>query len=99
MRRRDKWIIVVAALASIAITAVWMSPTGALSQENRALQRVGIVAIGEDVVVDVPLEGSVQVLSGTVTVRSRVSGDVIAFGANVSMEPGATIDGDLFCLG
>lgn len=97
--RRAKWVVVFAAIASLAITALLMSPTGALSQEKNRAQSIGIVAIAEDVVIDSPLEGSVQVLSGSVTIRNRVHGDVIAFGADIVMEGEAAIDGDLFSLG
>ena len=99
MPRRARIFFSLLGLVALVVTAMLLAPVGVeggVANDGRSLP--GVVAIGEDVIVDEPLEGSVQILAGSVTIRERVGGDVIAFGADVILEDGARIEGDLFCL-
>jgi len=58
-----------------------------------------VVAVGRSVVLTAPARGRVILLGGSLTLSSRVEGDVIAWGANVDLRPGASVEGNLFAFG
>lgn len=100
MRRVDPTLILAGVLALIA-TGIVFAPSRAQGQSDSAAvdRSRGVVAIGRDLRVEQAVGGSVQVLGGSISIGNRVEGSVIAFGADVRLEPDARIEGDLFCLG
>ncbi len=102
MRRQHRMLMFAAGLVAVLVSAILLSPTGALGQERgrtAAAKGPGIVAVGQNVTISEPLQGSIQVLAGSVTIDAPVHGSVIAFGADVTIHQGGRIEGDLFCLG
>jgi len=60
---------------------------------------VPLSTIRRPLVVTSPVEGRVTSLGGSVEIRSRVGGDVIVWGADVRLGPGADVAGDVVDFG
>jgi hypothetical protein len=59
----------------------------------------GGVRVGKPVRVDAPHPGDLISMAGPVTIASRVEGDVWAFGADVTLLPGAEVTGSVVAVG
>jgi len=58
-----------------------------------------ITTVGRDVVVSAETPGKVIAVLANVRVATRVSGDVVVWGGNVSFAPGGSVAGDLLVFG
>jgi len=59
----------------------------------------GITSVGRDVAVSEPVSGRIVAVFSNVRIASRVSGDVIVWGGNVSFGPEGFVEGNLSILG
>lgn len=59
----------------------------------------GITAVGSDVVVSTPVSGRIVAVLSNVRIDSRVSGDVIVWGGNVSFGPTGFVEGNVTVFG
>jgi hypothetical protein len=57
------------------------------------------IGVGHPLLIDRPLAGRVISVLGDVVVRSRVAGDVVVWGGDVILEPGARVEGDVLDFG
>jgi len=98
--RRDRLVASVIGVLALGVAILLVAPIGALGQgSGRAVAPQSVVGVGEAITLDHDVEGSVEVLGGSVAVQGTVHGDLIAFGADVVLEEGSRIEGDLFVLG
>jgi hypothetical protein len=83
-------------LAALLVLLMVLPPqaSGKLDSESR-----DVIAFAEDVAIDQDVSGDVQVVFGSAKVRANVAGDVIVFGGNVELEPGASVKGQIVALG
>jgi hypothetical protein len=58
-----------------------------------------LTAVRRDIVVSEALPGRVVAILSNVRIASRVSGDVVVWGGDVSFAPGGSVAGDLFVFG
>jgi hypothetical protein len=58
-----------------------------------------LTTVRRPVIVSEPVSGRVASIGGDVTIRSRVAGDVIVWGADVRIEPGGFVGGDVVDFG
>lgn len=97
--RRDRLVTSLVGVVALGIAILVLAPLGALGQGGHSAAPQSVVGVGEDLVLSHDVQGSVEVLGGSVTLDAVVHGDLIAFGTKVDLRPGARIDGDLFVLG
>jgi hypothetical protein len=57
------------------------------------------IGVGHPLRIDRPVSGRVVSVLGEVVVSSRVAGDVVVWGADVVLEPGARVEGDVLDFG
>lgn len=58
-----------------------------------------VIAAGNTVILNTTINGNVKVAGSTVIIRGIVKGSVLAAGGNVTLQQGATVQGDLTMLG
>lgn len=58
-----------------------------------------LTAVRRPIVVSEPVSGRISSVGGDVTIRARISGDVVVWGADVRIEPGGEVDGDVVDFG
>lgn len=78
--------------ALVALFAVVM-PTGARSEERHFTRDTYV--FGQDAKLTEPVEGSVQVYSGNVTVGNKIAGDLLVIGGTVTFVGAGYVAGDL----
>ena len=82
-----------------AILLITIGTAGAIGQPIQATRSGGdLVIIGRDEVVESPVAG-VQILGGSLRVDSRIEGDLVAIGSNVSFGPEGSVGRHLVALG
>jgi hypothetical protein len=82
---------------SLAVCILSAAPS-ALAQPPSVVPPKEVV-LGRDAAVEGALSGSLVVVAGNVRISGRVGKDVIAFGGDVVLEPGAVVLGDLLAVG
>jgi hypothetical protein len=97
MARRLAFVLSLAVcILSAAPSALAQPPSVVPPKEVRAGD---LVVLGRDAAVEGALSGSLVVVAGNVRISGRVGKDVIAFGGDVVLEPGAVVLGDLLAVG
>ena len=85
-------VIPLTTLAAIAVLCMVVSPTGAT--ERHAFSK-DLYIIGKAATISDPIDGSVQVYRGNVTVANVIAGDLLVLGGSVSFAGAGRVDGNL----
>jgi hypothetical protein len=94
--RARRVVSIVAAACVLLFSAVLWSATASGSDGRSHEERT---FFNETVTLDQPVDGSVQIYGGDLTIATRITGDVLAIGGNVHFAPGGEVDGDLVYSG
>lgn len=88
-------------LTTIAVAAMLLAPNGAIGGE-RLTVRSGNgdrYRFGQDVVIEAPVHGSVQVYGGNIYVHHVIKGDLLVFGGNITVRDPGRIAGNVIYTG
>lgn len=91
-----KLIVPLTTLSAIAVLFMLVSPTGATGAErNRFSPGSDFYVFGRTATISKPVDGSVQVYRGNVTVANVIAGDLLVLGGKVSFTGAGRVDGNL----
>jgi hypothetical protein len=77
---------------ALLAAAVVLGAAGGLRAES-------LTAVRRPIVVSAPVAGRIASIAGDVVIRARVTGDVVVWGADVRVEAGGEVDGDVVDFG
>jgi hypothetical protein len=102
MSRFGRVVANVVAVAAALVTALVVFPGGASGGESdgrRASQRQSQYFFGRHAAVESPVDGDVQIIGGSVHLRSAVHGNLYILLGSAALETAGRVDGDVVSLG
>lgn len=102
MNHYTRSLLPLLAMSALVFSGAVVLPTFATNADSRGVvsrSEKGVVSFGEDVVIDQPVSGDVQVVFGSAKVDARIDGDLLVFAGNIELGPRADITGELVSYG